>query len=127
MFALFRNSQKKTVFDAQYQDFVNEYRNMLDNTALICTENEESGKNFVEITDCQVTELRELIYHLDELSDSVTSTLVPITTEQEIEKITLQNAIAKAISSTKDSIEWVDAIKNAYIQGLNDGYNLERN
>lgn len=127
MFALFRNSQKKTVFDAQYQDFVNEYRTMLDNTALICTENEESGKNFVEITDCQVTELRELIYHLDELNDRVTSTLVPITTEQEIEKMTLQNAIAKATSSTKDSIEWVDAIKNAYIQGLNDGYNLERN
>lgn len=127
MFALFRKSQKKTIFDAQYQDFVNEYRTMLDNTALICTENEESGKNFVEITDCQVNELQELIYHLDELNDRVTSKLAPITTEQEIEKMTLQNAIAKAVSSTKDSIEWVDAIKNAYIQGLNDGYNLERN
>lgn len=127
MFHLFRKSQKKTIFDAQYQDFVNEYRTMLDNTAVTCTENEESGKNFVEITDCQVAELQELIYHLDELNDRVTSTLVPSTTEQEIEKMTLQNAIAKAVSSTKDSIEWVDAIKNAYIQGLNDGYNLERN
>ena len=99
---------------------------MVNKADVIDDELENPDKNFVEITDCQVIVFRELVYNLNELLDRITSTLIPITTEQEVEKITLQNTVTKAKSKAIEYIDWTLAIKNAYIQGLQDGYNLEK-
>ena len=124
MFALFKKSQKTNVFDIQYKDFVNEYKKVLNQFTNV--EIEDSNKNFIEITDNQIVEFQELIYHMDALNDRVSSKLIPITAENEIEKITLQNAIAKSQNQLLKHIELLFIVKDAYIQGLQDSYNLEK-
>lgn len=126
MFALFKKSQKTNVFNIQYNDFVSEYKTLVNKADVIDDELENPNKDFVEITDCQIAAFQELIYSLDELLDRITSTLIPITTEQEVEKITLQNIVTKAKSKAIEYIDWTLTIENAYIQGLQDGYNLEK-
>ena len=126
MFALFKKSQKTNVFNIQYNDFVSEYKTLVNKADVIDDELENPDKDFVEITDCQIAAFQELIYSLDELLDRITSTLIPITTEQEVEKITLQNIVTKAKSKAIEYIDWALTIENAYIQGLQDGYNLEK-
>ena len=126
MFALLKKSQKTNVFNIQYNDFVSKYKTLVNKADVIDDELENPDKDFVEITDCQIAAFQELIYSLDELLDRITSTLIPITTEKEVEKITLQNIVTKAKSKAIEYIDWALAIKNAYIQGLQDGYNLEK-
>lgn len=114
MFALFKKSQKTNIFDIQYKDFVSEYKKILNQFTDV--EIKDSNKNFIEITNNQIVEFQELIYHMDALNDRVSSKLIPITAENEIEKITLQNAIAKSQNQLLKHIEWLFIVKDAYIQ-----------
>lgn len=72
------------------------------------------------MSNCQISQLRELIFQLDELDCHIVDILTPTTTEQEIKKINLRHRIEKSKAKLTDAIEWIDVIKTAYIRGVQD-------
>jgi hypothetical protein len=123
MFNLFKNKQKDQ-FDKYFYQFTEELTQLIQQSKTNQVQNDD--ETFVETADRYVFEFNELFWRLDKLELKIESTLKPLTTEQEVEKIDLVRNIYRAQTKLLDSINYFKSLKNAYLQGLRDGHNLER-
>lgn len=67
-----------------------------------------------------------MYFQLEQLNLSIDSKLNPQTIEQKIKTAKLHIQITQAQITVQDHIYWFTSIRNAYQQGLKDGYNLEK-
>ena len=123
MFDLFKRKQQKR-FDENYNQIVKEYNKLIELTKNSNTNND--GKDFVEKTNHDILNSQELYFQLEQLNLSLDSKLNPQTIEQEIKTAKLHTQITQAQITVQDHIYWFISIRNAYLQGLKDGYNLEK-
>ena len=122
MFNLFKNKQKDQ-FNKDYYQFTEEFTQLVQQSKKDQVQN--NNEIFVEIADHYVSEFNKLFWQLDKLELKIESTLKPLTTEQKIEKIDLVRNIYRAQTKLLESINYFKSLKNAYLQGLRDGHNLE--
>lgn len=123
MFDLFKRKQQKR-FDENYNQIVKEYNKLIELTKNSNTNND--GKDFVEKTNHDILNAQELHFQLEQLNLSLDSKLNPQTIEQEIKTAKLHTQITQTQITVQDHIYWFTSIRNAYLQGLKDGYNLEK-
>lgn len=123
MFNLFKNKQREE-FDKDYYQFVDKFSQLVRQSKSELIQNNE--ETFVETIDRHISEFEKLSKQLDDLNLKIESNLKAQTTEQTIEKMQLLHQIDQAQIALMDSIVHFKSLKNAYLQGLKDGYNLER-
>ena len=82
-------------------------------------------KNFIEASNWQIAQFRELIFQLFNLDDHIASTLIPNTNEQKLEKLSLRHEINRTQAKLQDAADWIDAVKTAYIRGVQDGHKFK--
>lgn len=123
MFNLFKNKQREQ-FDKDFYQFLKEYDQLIEKTTNIT--NKEDGEDFVKATNRHILTFTETLCHLKDLDLDIASRLKPLTAEQEVEKLSLHHKISRTKTAIKDAIDQFEAVKNAYLQGIEDGYNLER-
>lgn len=124
MFNLFKNKQREE-FDKDYYQFVNEFSQLVHQSKkeLIPKDDED----FIETVDRHVSEYYDLFKQIDDLEIKIESNLKAQTTEQSVEKMQLLHQLDNAQTTLLDAINHLTQLKSAYLQGFNDGYNLERN
>ena len=123
MFNLFTNKQQKQ-FDENYREIIKEYDKLIE-----LTENSNQNKDdkdFIETTNRDILNAQELYFQLKQLNLTLDAKLNPKTIEQEIKTAKLHTQITQAQITVQDHIYWFTSIRNAYQQGLQDGYNLEK-
>lgn len=127
MFNLFKNKQndQRAQFNKDFYQFLKEYDKLIKKTTTIT--NREDGEDFVKATNRHILTFTETLCHLKDLDLEIASRLNPLTAEQEVEKLSLHHKISRTETAIKDAINHLTELKSAYLQGLEDGYNLERN
>lgn len=120
MFNLFKNKQREQ-FDKDFYQLVDEYHQLVLKYKKQSDQNDD--KDFVETINHYVSQYNELFWRLDKLELKIESTLKPRTTEQEVEKIDLVRTICRAQTKIVETTDHFKALKNAYLQGLEDGRN----
>ena len=123
MFNLFKNKQREQ-FDKDYYQFVDEFSQLVHQSKKELIPNDD--EDFIETVNRHVSEYNDLFRHIDDLKLKIESKLKAQTTEQYAEKIQLLNQLDNAQTTLLDAINHLTELKNAYLQGLEDGYNLER-
>ena len=123
MFNLFKNKQREQ-FNKDYYQFVNEYDKLIELTKN--SNQNKDNKDFIETTNRNILDAQELYFQLEQLNLALDTKLNPQTIEQEIKTAKLHTQITRAQITVQDRIYWFTSIRNAYQQGLNDGYNLEK-
>lgn len=123
MFNLFKNKQREE-FDKDYYQFVDEFSQLVHQSKKELIPNDD--EDFIETVDRHVSEYNELFRRIDDLKLKIESNLKAQTTEQYAEKIQLLNQLDNAQTTLLDAINHLTELKSAYLQGLEDGYNLER-
>ena len=88
--------------------------------------NREDGEDFVKATNRHILTFNDAFWRLENLDLDIASKLKAQTTEQEAEKLSLRHKINRTKTAIRDTIDQFESIKNAYLHGLEDGYNLER-
>lgn len=123
MFNLFKNKQREE-FDKDYYQFVDEFRQLVHQSKKELIPNDD--EDFIETVDRHVSEYNELFRRIDDLKLKIESNLKAQTTEQYAEKMQLLHQLDNAQTTLLDAINHLTELKSAYLQGLEDGYNLER-
>ena len=124
MFNLFKNKQREE-FDKDYYQFVDEFSQLVHQSKKELIPNDD--EDFIETVNRHVSEYNDLFRRIDDLKLKIESNLKAQTTEQYAEKIQLLNQLDNAQTTLLDAINHLTELKSAYLQGLEDGYNLERN
>lgn len=124
MFNLFKNKQREE-FDKDYYQFVDEFSQLVHQSKKELIPNDD--EDFIETVDRHVSEYNDLFRRIDDLKLKIESNLKAQTTEQYAEKIQLLNQLDNTQTTLLDAINHLTELKSAYLQGLEDGYNLERN
>ena len=86
----------------------------------------KSNPTFIETTNRDILNAQELYFQLKQLNLTLDAKLNPKTIEQEIKTAKLHTQITQAQITVQDHIYWFTSIRNAYQQGLQDSYNLEK-
>ena len=120
MFNLFKNKQKDQ-FDKDYYQFINEYDRLIAKTTNIT--NRETDEDFVDATNRHILIFNDAFWHLEDLNLDIASGLKPLTAEQELEKMNLHHKISRTKTILRNAINQFESVKNAYLQGLQDGHN----
>ena len=123
MFNLFANKQREQ-FNKDFYQFLKEYDQLIEKTTNIT--NREDGEDFVKATNRHILTFNDVFWRLENLDLDIASKLKAQTTEQEAEKLSLRHKINRTKTAIRDAIDQFESIKNAYLHGLEDGYNLER-
>lgn len=123
MFNLFKNKQKEQ-FNKDYYQFVDEFSQLVHQSKKELIPNDD--EDFIETVDRHVSEYNDLFRRIDDLKLKIESNLKAQTTEQYAEKIQLLYQLDNAQTTLLDAINHLTELKSAYLQGLEDGYNLER-
>lgn len=123
MFNLFKNKQREQ-FNKDFYQFLKEYDQLIEKTTNIT--NREDGEDFVKATNRHILTFNDAFWRLENLDLDIASKLKAQTTEQEAEKLSLRHKINRTKTAIRDAIDQFESIKNAYLHGLEDGYNLER-
>lgn len=123
MFNLFANKQREQ-FNKDFYQFLKEYNQLVEKTTTIT--NREDGKNFVKATNRHILTFNDAFWRLENLDLDIASKLKAQTNEQEAEKLSLRHKINRTKTAIRDAIDQFESVKSAYLQGLEDGYNLER-
>ena len=116
MFNLFKNKQREQ-FDENYDQIIKEYDELIELTKN--SNQNKDDKDFIETTNRDILDAQELYFQLEQLNLALDTKLNPQTTK-------LHTQITRAQITVQDRIYWFTSIRNAYQQGLNDGYNLEK-
>lgn len=124
MFNVFKNKQREQ-FDKDYYQFVDEFSQLVHQSKKELIPNDD--ENFIETVDRHVSEYNDLFRRIDDLELKIESNLKAQTAEQSVEKIQLLHQLDNAQTTLLDAINHLTELKSAYLQGFNDGYNLERN
>lgn len=126
MFNLFKNKQnnQRAQFDKDYYQFVDEFSQLVHQSKkeLIPKDDED----FIETVDRHVSEYNDLFRRIDDLELKIESNLKAQTAEQSTEKMQLLHQLDNAQTTLLDAINHLTQLKSAYLQGFEDGYNLER-
>ena len=123
MFNLFKNKQREQ-FDKDYYQFVDEFSQLVHQSKKELIPNDD--EDFIETVDRHVSEYNDLFRHIDDLELKIESNLKAQTTEQSIEKIQLLHQLDNAQTTLLDAINHLTQLKNAYLQGLEDGYKMNK-
>ena len=123
MFNLFKNKQREE-FDKDFYQFLKEYDQLVEKTTNIT--NREDGEDFVKATNRHILTFNDAFWRLENLDLDIASKLKAQTTEQEAEKLNLRHKINRTKTAIRDAIDQFESVKSAYLKGLEDGYNLER-
>lgn len=124
MFNVFKNKQREE-FDKNYYQFVDEFSQLVHQSKKELIPNDD--EDFIETVDRHVSEYNDLFRRIDDLELKIESNLKAQTAEQSVEKIQLLHQLDNAQTTLLDAINHLTELKSAYLQGFNDGYNLERN
>lgn len=124
MFNVFKNKQREQ-FDKDYYQFVDEFSQLVHQSKKELIPNDD--EDFIETVDRHVSEYNDLFRRIDDLELKIESNLKAQTAEQSVEKIQLLHQLDNAQTTLLDVINHLTELKSAYLQGFNDGYNLERN
>lgn len=126
MFNLFKNKQnnQRAQFDKDYYQFVDEFSQLVHQSKKELIPNDD--ENFIETVDRHVSEYNDLFRRIDNLELKIESNLKAQTAEQSAEKMQLLHQLDNAQTTLLDAINHLTQLKSAYLQGLEDGYNLER-
>lgn len=123
MFNLFKNKQREQ-FDKDYYQFVDEFTQLVQQSKKELIPNDD--ENFIETVDRHVSEYNDLFRRIDNLELKIESNLKAQTAEQSAEKMQLLHQLDNAQTTLLDAINHLTQLKSAYLQDLEDGYNLER-
>lgn len=123
MFNLFKNKQKEQ-FDKDYYQFVDEFTQLVQQSKKELIPNDD--EDFIETVDRHVSEYNDLSKRIDDLELKIESNLKAQTAEQSAEKMQLLHQLDNAQTTLLDATNHLTGLKSAYLQGLEDGYNLER-
>lgn len=124
MFNVFKNKQREE-FDKNYYQFVDEFSQLVHQSKKELIPNDD--EDFIETVDRHVSEYNDLFRRIDDLELKIESNLKAQTVEQSAEKMQLLHQLDNAQTTLLDAINHLTELKSAYLQGFNDGYNLERN
>ena len=124
MFNVFKNKQREQ-FDKDYYQFVDEFSQLVHQSKKELIPNDD--EDFIETVDRHVSEYNDLFRRIDDLELKIESNLKAQTAEQSVEKIQLLHQLDNAQTTLLDAINHLTELQSAYLQGFNDGYNLERN
>lgn len=123
MFNLFKNKQREE-FDKDYYQFVDEFSQLVHQSKKELIPNDD--EDFIETVDRHVSKYNDLFRCIDGLKFKIESNLKAQTAEQSAEKMQLLHQLDNAQTTLLDAIDHLTQLKSAYLQGLEDGYNLER-
>lgn len=123
MFNLFKNKQREQ-FDKDYYQFVDEFTQLVQQSKKELIPNDD--ENFIETVDRHVSEYNDLFRRIDNLELKIESNLKAQTAEQSAEKMQLLHQLDNAQTTLLDAINHLTQLKSAYLQGLEDGRNLEK-
>lgn len=123
MFNLFKNKQREE-FDKDFYQFLKEYDQLIEKTTNI--PNRKDGEDFVKATNRHILTFNDAFWRLENLDLDIASKLKAQTTDQEAEKLSLRHKINRTKTAIRDTIDQFESVKSAYLQGLQDGHNLER-
>ena len=123
MFILRKRKQQRQ-FNENYNQIIKEYDKLIELTTN--SNANKNGEDFVETTNRNILDAQELYFQLEQLNLSLDTRLNPQTIEQEIKTTKLHTQITQAQITVQDHIYWFTSIRDAYLQGLQDGYNLEK-
>ena len=122
MFNLFKNKQREE-FDKDYYQFVDEFSQLVHQSKKELIPNDD--EDFIETVDRHVSEYNGLFKRIDNLELKIESNLKPQTAEQSAEKMQLLHQLDNAQTTLLDAINHLTGLKNAYLQGLEEGRNMK--
>lgn len=123
MFNLFKNKQREQ-FDKDYYQFVDEFTQLVQQSKKeLIPDNED---DFIETVDRHISEYNGLFKRIDNLELKIESNLKPQTAEQSAEKMQLLHQLDNAQTTLLDAINHLTQLKRAYLQGLEDGYKMNK-
>ena len=122
MFNLFKNKQREE-FDKDYYQFVDEFNQLVHQSKKELIPNDD--EDFIETVDRHVSEYNGLFKRIDNLELKIESNLKPQTAEQSAEKMQLLHQLDNAQTTLLDAINHLTGLKNAYLQGLEEGRNMK--
>lgn len=121
MFNLFKNKQREQ-FDKDYYQFVDEFTQLVQQSKKELIPNDD--EDFIETVNRHVSKYNDLFRRIDDLELKIESNLKAQTAEQSAEKMQLLHQLDNAQTTLLDAINHLTQLKNAYLQGLEDGYKM---
>lgn len=121
MFNLFKNKQREQ-FDKDYYQFVDEFTQLVQQSKKELIPNDD--EDFIETVNRHISKYNDLFRRIDDLELKIESNLKAQTAEQSAEKMQLLHQLDNAQTTLLDAINHLTQLKNAYLQGLEDGYKM---
>ncbi len=123
MFNLFKNKQREQ-FDKDYYQFVDEFTQLVQQSKKELIPNDD--EDFIETVNRHVSKYNDLFRRIDDLELKIESNLKAQTAEQSAEKMQLLHQLDNAQTTLLDAINHLTQLKSAYLQGLEDGYKMNK-
>ena len=121
MFNLFKNKQREQ-FNKDFYQFVDEFTQLVQQSKKeLIPDNED---DFIETVDRHISEYNGLFKRIDNLELKIESNLKPQTAKQSAEKMQLLHQLDNAQTTLLDAINHLTGLKSAYLQGLEEGRNM---
>lgn len=123
MFNLFKNKQREQ-FDKDYYQFVDEFTQLVQQSKKELIPNDD--EDFIETVNRHVSKYNDLFRRIDDLELKIESNLKAQTAAQSAKKMQLLYQLDNAQTTLLDAINHLTQLKSAYLQGLEDGYKMNK-